>query len=1766
MMSSPRLLPRSALLAAALLAWALGPVAPAAAAPPPPPFRSIDGSANNPADVDMGRAEIPLRRIAAPEYADGAAAPAGAARPSARAVSNAVAAQSARTYNAAGASSYLWQWGQFIDHDIDLTEAHVPPESFGIPVPADDPDFAPAPFIGLDRSTWTWAADAFDPAPRRQQLNQITAWLDASMVYGSDDVRAVALRDPAVPGALRVSPSPVGDLLMLNTPGLPNAGGPGPTLFLAGDVRANEQIGLTAMHTLLVREHNRRAAEIRAANPGMSADTVYETARAWMAAHVQAITYEEFLPLLLGAGALPPYAGYDSSCDADVANLFSTAAYRFGHSTLSPDLLRLDDQMRPIAQGNLALADAFFRPDHLVTGGGLEPLLRGLAVNSAQEIDPLVTDAVRNFLFGAPGAGGFDLAALNIQRGRDHGLPSYAAARAALGLAPRPTLADVSGDPDIQARLASAYASPADMDVWVGGLAEDPHGASMLGELFHTIVADQFMRLRDCDRFWYEATFTGSELAEARSTTLADLIRRNTTVGAELPDDVFRVPTLADVSADLSQVSAGAPVAGESFAVEASATNHGPYPADTLALEASLPADARFRSATPSAGGSCTTPAVDARGGTVSCTWPGDTAAGGSRSVTIDLLSCGDPACGTELGFAATASSDSRQAAFDAANDDATLDVALETRADLAVSIADAPDPVIAGQQMTYAIDVRNLGPSASRDTELRLDLDSNVKFVSATGAPCVIDAGGVTCQLGDLGAPEACDPTAPPTAAALRVTVAVDFDTMCSIAPCTGEALAGAMTMLRAAGNCLPDPDPTNNERTVHTDVLAGADLEVWMAELMSNGGQGEPRFAAAADGEGPTALLDKRCIAAGDMIMVRQAFGNTGPEAFTAQPDNPGPEFEVPLPDAVVGLPGSCRVLEGGGRCRVTERRVMWDGRIEVGAQVIVEYEARIKGGLPVGTEFALMGMVRTDTCNAGLNEVESFSENMMMLLDCEPIIDPNTQLDGQVHLPILNFLGQDDVCETWIEVQNIGCDFAKAALITWGEPGFCPPQAAGPLKVECTGMLKPGSTWNLLGAQVPTGSKSGILYQFTTQQLSEIGVDLGFDDIVGDYLCETLFFGVVGDSDDYRRFMKAYRENLEFAGVPLDRAKGDGALAVDVHRTCPGDATPGVEVTSKYNGIAGTHLGVFDEVFGGYGFYVPLVYADASGFNTIMYIQNGGLQCSSVEVWFQEQDACLRASICEILTLAPGESYQLDASDCVGPDFQGSAWLRSSQVMGIAVDLIGRDVLMTYVAEPAEINYTYDPTEALYSAGNQVAFGPLIYSEYQGWDSGVQVQNLSAVTAAKVKVYFLDKAGGIITTLVDWVCPRGSQTFFLPVIFDLPGNWVGSVRVESQEWFSPGNPLVAPPNIVAVATLLKYDDAARTSTIQALAYNLLPEHKIYDWQIASGTGGNFEAGVGLIALPSLLRDVDQLGLTSEVAIANVVPKPGFTDFAVFIYDQNGLLDYFCQKLSEKQVEYLDLATWGYVNPGFKGSAIISATFWEHDVFDDQGFFLRNLVGLGAVAIERKGRRGYEADIPGDEAAGSRGIPFASTFDEDGEPIFEFCFMGYAPLCPGLPDLRPDPAECPAEITASCENCPLPIPATGTAGMMDTAVASIGLTVACEIVDVDVSLDLNHTFNADLDVDLTSPAGTRSRLFDDVCGGSDNMQVVLDDDAASPIGSVCPPTGFAAFTTENGIALDLFDGELAGGEWRLDITDDAGGDTGRLNGFEVRLELRAR
>jgi peroxidase len=508
-------------------------------------FRTADGLGNNELNPEAGAAGIALRRLVPSDYDDGIDALSGALRPNSRAISNAVFRQEESTVNALGASDMFWQWGQFVDHDIDLTPEADPVEAALIFVPAGDVDFDPdgtgqvvIPFV---RSKYV---EALVP---RQQVNVITAFIDASNAYGASEERARALRALDGSGRLKTSDGADGETyLPFNVDGLDNAGGTDASLFVAGDVRANEQIGLTAMHTLFLREHNRLADTFE--GEGLTGDEIYLRARRVVAAQMQVITFREFLPLLLGPGAMPPYSGYDETVDPGIANLFSTAAYRFGHSLISDTVLRLDAGGNEIAEGHLALRDAFFNPTRLVNEGGMEPVLRGLSAQTCQELDAKIVEDLRSFLFGAPGAGGIDLAAMNIQRGRDHGLPNYNTARRALGLAP---LMDV---PDA---LLSIYTDVEDIDVWVGGLSEPRLPGAMVGETFHRILSDQFRRLRDGDRFWYQRIFVGPELHDLEHTKLSDIIRRNTNIGDELSDFALQATGLPAPRIPRSEEPAG---------------------------------------------------------------------------------------------------------------------------------------------------------------------------------------------------------------------------------------------------------------------------------------------------------------------------------------------------------------------------------------------------------------------------------------------------------------------------------------------------------------------------------------------------------------------------------------------------------------------------------------------------------------------------------------------------------------------------------------------------------------------------------------------------------------------------------------------------------------------------------------------------------------------------------------------------------------------------------------------------------------------------------------------------------------------------------------------------------------------------------------------------------------------------------------------------------------------------------------------------------
>lgn len=434
---------------------------------------------------------------------------------------------------------------------IELPSFETPTEVFDIIVPTGDPQFDP--FSTGDRTITLFRA-GFDVStgtsisnPRRH-TNLVSSFIDASSVYGSDAGRAAALRMFDGSGKLKTS---VGNLLPVNNvatfPSGPlenenNSLFDPTTLFAGGDVRTNENAALISLHTLLVREHNRKASEIALANPTFTDEDIYQQSRRWVAAVMQQITYNEFLPLLLGPAALPAYSGYDSNADPSVSGLFAAAVFRFAHSVLVPEFDRLDSANQPLAGGPLSIRESFFNAN-VIKQDGIEPHLRGMTSQVLEELDATVIGELRNFLFGPAGAGGMDLPALNIQRGRDLGLPSYNRARQDFGLAPVTSFAQITSNVSVQDALASVYASVDDIDVWVGGLAEDHFPGAMVGELFRAVMVDQFERTRDADRFWFEnSQFNAGELASLRSQTISDLIVRNTSISS-LPANVFTTAT-----------------------------------------------------------------------------------------------------------------------------------------------------------------------------------------------------------------------------------------------------------------------------------------------------------------------------------------------------------------------------------------------------------------------------------------------------------------------------------------------------------------------------------------------------------------------------------------------------------------------------------------------------------------------------------------------------------------------------------------------------------------------------------------------------------------------------------------------------------------------------------------------------------------------------------------------------------------------------------------------------------------------------------------------------------------------------------------------------------------------------------------------------------------------------------------------------------------------------------------------------------------------
>ena len=487
-------------------------------------FAPIDGVGNNLENSEMGSAFEQLIRIADPAYDDGLNEPARSDGVNAREISDAISAQDESVENDRFITSAWFLWGQFLDHDITRV-FDVAPESTSEITSYDISEVFP-----FHRSPYDPETGIDSP---REQVNHVTAFIDGSVVYGSDAERALALRT-VEGGQLKSQDTDVGELLPFNTDGLSNAPAPVDSFFVAGDVRANENAALTAMQTLWVREHNRIATELAETefagqdltDPDVD-EQIYQRARQYVSALIQNITYNEFLPSTLGFNAIDTYSGYDPTIDPQISNEFTTAAFRIGHTTLPDELLIGSDG------DSVPLVDAFFNPQ-LILDQGIDGFLDGVTVQLMQESDHLVVDAVRNFLNDGPG---FDLAAINIQRGRDHGLPDYNTMREAVGLAAIADFSEMTSNEELAGLFEEVYGTPDNADPWIAMISEDHVPGTMVGETMYEHLVDQFTRLRDGDRFYFENALDDELAAEIKATRLSDVIERNTDL--DVQDEVF---------------------------------------------------------------------------------------------------------------------------------------------------------------------------------------------------------------------------------------------------------------------------------------------------------------------------------------------------------------------------------------------------------------------------------------------------------------------------------------------------------------------------------------------------------------------------------------------------------------------------------------------------------------------------------------------------------------------------------------------------------------------------------------------------------------------------------------------------------------------------------------------------------------------------------------------------------------------------------------------------------------------------------------------------------------------------------------------------------------------------------------------------------------------------------------------------------------------------------------------------------------------------
>ncbi|XP_037624116.1 thyroid peroxidase [Sebastes umbrosus] len=486
-------------------------------------------------------------------------------------------------------SHLLVEWGQWIDHDVVLTPQSPSTAAFRtgadctrtcsrdtpcfpIQIPLSDPRNGIQSCMPFFRSAPS-CVGGLPSHHHREQLNAITSFVDASMVYGSSASLASTLRNHSSPLGSMALNTEHSDHELAYMPFLPRLQAHldpcGPrnsttprafersrgqenitSCFQAGDSRANEHLGMIALHTIFLREHNRLVKELHLLNPHWSPDTLYQEVRKIIGAIHQILTWDHYLPRVLGESAMshlmPPYEGYDPEVDPSIANVFAAAAFRFAHVTVQPVVTRLGPGYTTNSQHPpLPLHHSLFASWRVVQEGGIDPVLRGLLLSPAKLQTPgqMMVEELTERLFQAQGGMPLDLGALNLQRGRDHGLPGYGSWRRSCGLSvPNNTseLAEILSNFTLARKFQLLYGTPHNIDVWVGAISEPALPEGRVGPLLSCLLARQFRALRDGDRFWWEreGVFTSTQRRHLKGVSLSRIICDNSRI-TRVPSDPF---------------------------------------------------------------------------------------------------------------------------------------------------------------------------------------------------------------------------------------------------------------------------------------------------------------------------------------------------------------------------------------------------------------------------------------------------------------------------------------------------------------------------------------------------------------------------------------------------------------------------------------------------------------------------------------------------------------------------------------------------------------------------------------------------------------------------------------------------------------------------------------------------------------------------------------------------------------------------------------------------------------------------------------------------------------------------------------------------------------------------------------------------------------------------------------------------------------------------------------------------------------------------